>query len=675
MNNPYGNRLRKNKNLNQENIQEKSNAVYPLNQFIRDKIKMNNNSGNEKVEANRRGIYYANKNSNPLVTSYNITTYSNSKYNTNIINRINNHSLYDSNKQKIISLNNNNKHHHNFVQFISKNQRENKNNNYNYYNKLNKNKIVEPNKDMNRTYKNIKENNNENKNEKNDKELNSNKKFENEININFQKNKSNEKKLSNHNITYSNHFKNSKGKNTLDRRRINRSVKFGEILTAKVNNLIHRRNKKNNFNSLNSNTNYYYNYTEFNSSYENSHSKSKNKEYIYLKRNMTDNNYLTDDVKNNNVKQNNNKNDKFSSSNIKIQIFNSNECMNLNKRNRKYKINKNYIIKKNINKSITNVNSNINTEKLNNKIISQKTHDFLLPIKLNIQNKNKEKLSRIKKIIEKYSTYNTTFYQLEFPDKITLNKIINSAEKRSTKNVISYKNLPIFKKKKIKILSKEENKGEDDMIYENNFFANSPIYQTNINIKPRRVNKKIKDNNQIQSLVASYNLSINKDEGSKNKTLQKPYQKKSIFIKINDNVHEDNDDTMSLSYSKEQNISIQSKNRNFDRKNSFYPFLMENFSIEYNTIDKNLIINDKNQNNKSNMNDNDEDDDNFQLTKEIILLKKGLSKKTKLSNEIKQKLRQIKPQRIYKLCLLGNKGIYKKKISNYKTNFHSENIK
>ena len=264
---------------------------------------------------------------------------------------------------------------------------------------------------------------------------------------------------------------------------------------------------------------------------------------------------------------------------------------------------------------------------------------------------------------------------MEFPDKITLNKIINSAEKRSTKNVISYKNLPIFKKKKIKILSKEENKGEDDMIYENNFFANSPIYQTNINIKPRRVNKKIKDNNQIQSLVASYNLSINKDDGSKNKTLQKPYQKKSIFIKINDNVHEDNDDTMSLSYSKEQNISIQSKNRNFDRKNSFYPFLMENFSIEYNTIDKNLIINDKNQNNKSNMNDNDEDDDNFQLTKEIILLKKGLSKKTKLSNEIKQKLRQIKPQRIYKLCLLGNKGIYKKKISNYKTNFHSENIK
>ena len=70
--------------------------------------------------------------------------------------------------------------------------------------------------------------------------------------------------------------------------------------------------------------------------------------------------------------------------------------MNKNKRN---------IIKDNI--IINKTNKNINLDNLKS----------IMPIKLNIEYTTKEKLSRLKRIIEQSST-NHNFYQIEFPKNI-----------------------------------------------------------------------------------------------------------------------------------------------------------------------------------------------------------------------------------------------------------------
>ena len=64
--------------------------------------------------------------------------------------------------------------------------------------------------------------------------------------------------------------------------------------------------------------------------------------------------------------------------------------------------------------------------------------------------------------------------------------------------------------------------------------------------------------------------------------------------------------------------------------------------------------------------DNISDDDEYQLTKEIILLKRGLAKRSELSAEMKKRLRNIRMQRVYILSLIGKNKIYKKKTSTYK---------
>jgi hypothetical protein len=122
-----------------------------------------------------------------------------------------------------------------------------------------------------------------------------------------------------------------------------------------------------------------------------------------------------------------------------------------------------------------------------------------------------------------------------------------------------------------------------------------------------------------------------------------------------------NDDTISLSYSKEQNISFFSKKIVPNEKSLFLPFLIEQFFLYYNKLTKDLIITDKNKKNKEI--NNESDDDDYQLTKEIILLKRGLTAKSELSKKLMKKMRQMRMQRVCNMNLFGNKKIYKKKMS------------
>ena len=65
-----------------------------------------------------------------------------------------------------------------------------------------------------------------------------------------------------------------------------------------------------------------------------------------------------------------------------------------------------------------------------------------------------------------------------------------------------------------------------------------------------------------------------------------------------------------------------------------------------------MLIDEKNKieyNNKRNNINNASEDEDYQLTKEIILLKKWLTKKNELNNVIRKKLREIIPERNYRL--------------------------
>ena len=190
-------------------------------------------------------------------------------------------------------------------------------------------------------------------------------------------------------------------------------------------------------------------------------------------------------------------------------------------------------------------------------------------------------------------------------------------------------------------------------------------------------------------MVASYNLYMEKEnnnnkikKNSENKISTKETEqtsylytnkdkifKKKKTYKKNIELNNNNEDTISLSYSKERNLSISSGEKKNEEISISLPFLVENFNVQYNIYNKKLIIDEKNKmeynNKKSNIN-NDSEDDDYQLTKEIILLKKGLSKKNELNNIIKKKLREIIPERNYKLTLFGNKKLYRKKMKIYK---------
>lgn len=697
MKNSYGSRLRKNNKMREKNIEERIKNVYPLSHYINNGKRLNINSGFNKVEVKKRGIHYINQNSNLLLNSYNQSSdylknknYNNSNCKTeyNTINRMNNHSLFDSNKQKIINQENNN---HNYVLFISKNKKDKEmENEYNYDNKHNKEykynnyRSTNINKFPLCTIRSFHKSHEEM--EKfgefdklkigNKYKINGGMNYINRNNI-YQKNDTiDENSLSrnkrNHNVTYCNYINNNnKEKNSINYKRCNHIKNHPSLLN---NRNLNYHNKNNN--------------TEISNDFSQSQSKNKyeNQNTIrytnYLKRNYTENNYLTENSEEKDLSKKENiftvnRND------IKMKsienylpnndLLNSPECIKYNnKKNREYN--------KNINKI------NTNTSKI------LKEHKLILPIKLNIRDKNKEKLSRIKRIIEKSST-NQNFYQIDL-HKYFKNKAIKSIDEKNKKVTEKVKK-PIFKKKKIKMPTKEENKDEG-IYYENNFLVTSPINQTR-KYKPNiLLNNRIKDNNQIQSLVASYNLFIEKDGNEKknintinneNKLssketehtshLNKTFKKKKVYQKKKNTNNNNVEDTISLSYSKEQNMSFNSKkernNGDVEEESISLPFFIENFNIIYNKKSKRLIINDKEKDNDNKClknNDNDSDEDYYQLTKEILLLKKGLAKKSELSKEIKKKLKDIRPQRIYQLSLIDSKGIYKKKRSNYKQNNH-----
>ena len=161
----------------------------------------------------------------------------------------------------------------------------------------------------------------------------------------------------------------------------------------------------------------------------------------------------------------------------------------------------------------------------------------------------------------------------------------------------------------------------------------------------------------------SYNLFTQK---VKNKNIDYNKEIKNQILKNIEINNGNNDDTISLSYSKEQNLSFISKKNNINEKNLFLNFSIEQFTIFYNKWNKSLKINDKNKH-RNNIDNESDDDEYYQLTKEILLLKRGLAKKSELSTDLKKKMKNMRMQRVYTLNLLGNhKVLYRKKTSNYK---------
>ena len=648
----YGNRLRKNKMLPEEN-QERFENLYSLSHYINNGKKLNSYLENNKLEEKNRE---SNEILNFQAYSYNksdsyFSNYPKSKSKNN--KNFNNHSLFDSNKQKIINPENN----HNYVQFISNNKKTHKN-----YINLNSNKIplctlrniqlpTIKKRYMNEYHKKIKQE------DKYEKKINT-------IKYNSRNHAIHKDNITdtNQKISYINNEQNSLANYTKNKSlSLNKAINLNKFNKYIKNPSIQYRNKNNNIN-----TNHIYIYTPNQSKYKNNgknHFKISFPNYKYL----TENN---SQEKNPKCKQNSNNNTIANRENgpasfMKIKINNTPD--NHNKRN------KEYILEPNGNKTSKNINSNIRDEKIK----------AIMPIKLNIECINKEKLSRIKRIIEKSSTYHN-FYQIEFPR----NKVVSEEKKNKELEEEKNNNNLIFKKKKIEVLDRENMNKH----YKNNFLVTSPI--NNIKNKQNIMisNNKIKDNNQIQSLVSTYNLYINNEnkkirknneniistkETEQNSFLnlnkEKTFKKKKVNRKknITDLVDNNNDeDTMSLSYSKERNISIFSDRKKNEEISISLPFLMDHFNIQYNIYNKKLIINDNKKNNEKGSKKNsinfDSEDDDYQLTKEIILLKKGLAKKSEPSEEIKRKLRVIIPERIFNLTLAGNKGIYRRKRSAYR---------
>ena len=574
MKNIYFNRLRKNKDKD-NNIQKTS---VPLNQYINNGNRLNSFSGLNKIGVNRSDHLNCINRSNNLVKSYNQSIIYMQNYQNKHENRCNNHSLYDSNKQQIINIDNNN----DYIRFESEkfSKKVHLSNNNSIYNSSNN--------------KNSIKNNNNNDN--------------NVRNYTYQKNNYNNITNINCNINIQN-FTNKK----IITNNSNNNFSYNKNKTYKYINLIKYDLMKNRNNLSNYKNNY--NFTEIN---ESSKGKNlnviKNKKKEQIKRNLTENNYL----KNKEMYKGSR-----STSIMKLEL---------------YKLKKD---KKN--------NNNIN--KVNVKISDFKDlkYKINLPIKLNIENTNKEKLSRLKRIIEQGSS-NMNYYKMEISKNLLENRNKNQNQKQI-----------IFKKKKISLIKKEESKeGDIDSKKETNFLTKSTTIK-NLNKRPNLIlsTQIYNTNYKLQSRINPYNFNVHKENNKKNEINKERNQR----MKYNE-ASNINDDTISLSYSKEQNISFISKKMNINDKNICLPFLIEKFNIQYNKYSKNLLINDINKKNIET--NNESEDDDFQLTKEIILLKRGLAKKSELSNELRKKIREMRIQRIHTLSLFGNKKIYKKKMSNYK---------
>ena len=672
MKNWYETRLRKNKTLPHEIRQEKTKRYYRTNDIFNNGLKLNTHSENKRKEIKSKELEY---DKHSLINSfYNYNRCIPNNDSSKNKNSYNNHSLFDSNKQKIIKPQNSN----NCVQFFPKNQN------------INIDKI--PLYNLRNIYisdikpKYVGEYHNQYL-----KKMEGEDKYEKKINNikNKDKNQINNQIFNNANKNYSNKMtltNNSKTKNSSkDNQYSNKSLNFTKYKNRHPKNFtIHNRNKFFNFSN---------NLTEVNSNYDDlspnkSISKYRKHEY-YIKENKNDN---INDINNNN---NNNPGKLY-------KLNENNKCNSRNKENRT----SSFMAKKAFNSStnIYNKRSNrlhIATEKYANKTNKNSNKDKLksiMPIELNIGYTNKEKLSRLKSIIEK-SSANHNFFQIDFPNNIR-NKAVKSEDKKNyIKDKKENNEKMIFKKKKIKMRLNEENKDDDlnlnniniNKNYENNYLMTSPTNKNNAYKRNVMLNNGIiKDNNQIQSLVASYNLFVQNEKqnlrkNNENKLSSKETDhtshlnnnkeskslNKNIYKKKNVDIINNNDDTISLSYSKEQDISLLSKNKKNEDRSICLPFLQEHFNITYNKYNKQLTINDKNKYDNSNNTKNgifiDSDDDDYQLTKEIILLKRGLAKKNELSREIKRKIRKLRPERVYNFSLLGSKRIYKKKSSNYRS--------
>ena len=580
MKNIYLNRLQKKRNKGNNNSQQ---TTFPLKQYISNGNRLNSFSGLYKLGENRSvNFKNENKSNNNLINSYNQTVIYSLNYKNRNDLRCNNHSLFDSNKQQIINIDDNN----NYIRFESYNtEKENKKANLSRNNSIfnsssNKSKNIGKNYSYQKNYFN-----------NNITNINYN------INIqNFTVKKNNTSNDSNNNIYY---FSNNNNKTT----------KYISHIKDDSS------NKSNNFSNYKNN----YNFTEIN--YTNKNKNETNKRKEPMKRNLTENNHLK-------RKSKEKEKEKYvrSSSKVKLQVYN---------------------LKQEKTEKINNIRVN-NIKEINNK----------LPIKLNIEDINKEKLSRLKRIIEQGST-NIKNYKME----ISKNLIENNAKTpNKTYNKKKVNAQYIFKKKKINVIKKEERKEGNININnqkkENNFLTKSSIKNTNK--KPRLIlNAQLQHTNYKNKLgLKTNNYFLHKEKNIKPEIIKKnKYQR----IKYNEMVNNNNDDTISLSYSKEQNISFFSKKFIQNEKSISLPFLIEQFFLYYNKITKDLIITDRNKKNKEI--NNESDDDDYQLTKEIILLKRGLTEKSELSKELMKKMRQMRIQRVCNMNLFGEKKIYKKKMS------------
>ena len=598
MKNIYFNRLQKKRNKENNNSDQ---TTIPLKQYINNGNRLNSFSGLNKIGVNRSSNFKnENKSNNNLINSYNQSIIYLPNYKNRNDLRHNNHSLFDSNKQQIINIDENN----NYIRFESYNiekEKENKNRH------LSRNNSIF-NSSNNNNSKNIGKNYSYQKNYFNNNITNIN------YNINIQnftvkKNNNNTSNDSNNNIYYSNNN--------------NKTNKYISHIKDDLS------NKSNNFSNYKNN----YNFTEINYTNKNKNKNEtnivvKNKRKEPMKRNLTENNHLKRKCKESEKDKDKEKNT-CSSSIIKLQVYNL-------KQEKKEPIN---------NKKVNNI------REINNK----------LPIKLNIEDINKEKLSRLKRIIEQGST-NIKNYKMEISKNLVENnaKTPNKTYNKKKVNNTQY----IFKKKKINVIKKEESKEGNINInpqkIDNNYLTKSSIKNTNK--RPLILNAQLQQTNyKIKSGLKTNNYFLHKEKKNVKPEINK--ENKYQGIKYNEmvNNNNNNDDTISLSYSKEQNISFFSKKIVPNEKSLFLPFLIEQFFLYYNKLTKDLIITDKNKKNKEI--NNESDDDDYQLTKEIILLKRGLTAKSELSKKLVKKMRQMRIQRVCNMNLFGNKKIYKKKMS------------
>ena len=542
---------------------------------------------------------------------------------SNNLNMINNHLLFDSNKQKIINTDDSN-----YVRFISNDKKKRYKKYSNLKNENNQQTALKAN------YLAFNNKNNLNNEDKYEKAINFIKNYSRNNTTNNSRNNTinNNVTISTLQKTYNNY--NYKKDNPKDKR-INKSL---NICTCNSNNLkipvIQQRNH------------YIYNIsnikTEVSSndySPNQSQSANKNFKHNYIKTDLNDNNYLNETNKKINIIKTRNRNRNVSTKQTSSVVTRIYSCSDT-------------------------INNNMKNNQLERKT-SKNKDNLPINIKLNIENVNKEKLSRIKRIIEKnLKNYNS--YQVGLPKANLANKPNKSVEKRNiVKKDKEIDEKFVFKKKKI--MSLKENNNEGTHLTKNTFH-------------------KIKDNNKIQSSVATNNLFVHKknndilnklninetdkdrNEIRQNNNNNNAYTSYMNKLNKNNDNNNNNEDTMTLSYSKENNISISSKSK----KNSIvFPFFVEKFNIYYDVYNKQLIINDKScfKEDKNNIRNNDFDDDDYLLTKEILLLKKGLAKKSELNNEMKRKLKELKPVKIanFSLFKVGHKKIYMKKTTtNYK---------